>query len=201
LSKYTPGERTELRDDDALGAVDDEGALVGHHGEVAHEDGLGLDLAGGVVRELRRDEQRSRVGHVLVLALLHGVLGRLEPVVAEAQRHRAREVLDRGDLLEDLLQARGGGHVLAAGVDGLLDAGLPGVAPDQPVEGRGLQVEEVRDLKWFADLGEGNTRAGRAGGTGGCQQGVLPTGSVLPGSVRFAHGLARPSRASGPAGI
>ena len=35
----------ELGDDDALGAVDDEGALVGHHGEVAHEDELLLDLA------------------------------------------------------------------------------------------------------------------------------------------------------------
>jgi hypothetical protein len=51
-SKYTPGERTQLRHDDTLGAVDHEGALVGHQGEVAHEDRLALDLAGLVVREL-----------------------------------------------------------------------------------------------------------------------------------------------------
>ena len=31
------GRTHELRDDHALGAVDDEGAAVGHHGEVAHE--------------------------------------------------------------------------------------------------------------------------------------------------------------------
>ena len=36
----------ELRHDDALGAVDDERAAVGHHGEVAHEDRLLLDLTG-----------------------------------------------------------------------------------------------------------------------------------------------------------
>ena len=48
-----------------------------------------------------------RVGDVALLALLDRVLRRLEPVVAERQRHRPREVLDRGDLLEDLLEAGG----------------------------------------------------------------------------------------------
>ena len=101
------GRADELRHDDTLGAVDDEGALVGHEREVAHEDRLGLDLAGLVVHELGGDEQRRGVGEVLVRALLDGVLRRLEPVVAERQRHRAAEVLDRGDLLEDVLEARG----------------------------------------------------------------------------------------------
>ena len=41
----------ELGHDDPLGAVDHEGALVGHHGEVTHEDRLLLDLAGGGVHE------------------------------------------------------------------------------------------------------------------------------------------------------
>ena len=94
----------ELGDDDALGAVDDEGALVGHQREVAHEDRLALDLAGLVVHELGGDEQRRGVRDVAVLALVDGVLRRLEAVVAERQRHRAGEVLDRGDLLEDLLE-------------------------------------------------------------------------------------------------
>ena len=43
----------QLRDDHALGAVDDEGAAVGHHGEVAHEDRLLADLAGLLVDEAR----------------------------------------------------------------------------------------------------------------------------------------------------
>ena len=94
----------ELADDDALGAVDDEGALAGHHREVAHEHRLALDLAGRVVGELRGDEQRRRVGHVLVLALLDGRLDVLEARVGEGQAHRAGEVLDRGDLVEDLVE-------------------------------------------------------------------------------------------------
>ena len=85
----------ELADDHPLGAVDDEGALAGHHREVTHEHRLRLDLAGGVVDELRGDEQRRRVGHVLVLALLDGRLDVLEARVGEGQAHGAGEVLDR----------------------------------------------------------------------------------------------------------
>ena len=96
----------ELADDDALGAVDDERALAGHHREVTHEHRLRLDLAGGVVGELGRDEQRRRVGHVLVLALLDGRLDVLEARVGEGQAHRAGEVLDRRELGEDLLETR-----------------------------------------------------------------------------------------------
>ena len=98
------GRADELGDDDTLGAVDDERALVGHQREVAHEDRLALDLAGLVVHELGRDEERSGVREVALLALLDRVLRRLEAVVAEREAHGAREVLDRGDLLEDLLQ-------------------------------------------------------------------------------------------------
>ena len=53
-----------------LRAVDDEGALVRHDGEVAHEDGLLFDLAGARVHEPRAHEYRRRVGHVLFLALV-----------------------------------------------------------------------------------------------------------------------------------
>ena len=48
----------QLGHHDTLGAVDDEGAPLGHHGEVAHEDLLLLDLAGHLVDEGRLDEQR-----------------------------------------------------------------------------------------------------------------------------------------------
>ena len=66
----------ELRDDDALGAVDDEGAAVGHPREVAHEDGLLADLTGLAVLERDRHGERPRVGHVLLTALGY-VMGRL----------------------------------------------------------------------------------------------------------------------------
>ncbi|SKO57610.1 Uncharacterised protein [Mycobacteroides abscessus subsp. bolletii] len=114
LVEVDAGRTDELRHDHALGAVDDEGAHVGHHREVTHEDRLALDLAGVVVDELGRDEQRSRVRHVLVFALVDGCLDLVEARVAEGQRHRAREVLDRRKLREDLLKAAGRVHLTAS---------------------------------------------------------------------------------------
>jgi hypothetical protein len=99
-----PRRAHELGHDHPLGAVDDEGAALGHHGEVPHEDLLLLDLAGRLVDEHRLDEQRSGEGGVLVLALLLGELLILEGVLPEMQLELFGEVLDRRDLLEDLLQ-------------------------------------------------------------------------------------------------
>src|SRR4051812_33211059 len=141
----------QLRDDDTLGAVDDERALVRHDREVAHEHRLALDLAGGVVHELGGDEQRRRVGHVLVLALFEGRLDVLEARVGEGQRHRTAEVLDGGDLLEDLGGAADGCRLLLG-----RGRGPPLGAADQPVEGRRLQGQEVRDRERLLDLGEGD---------------------------------------------
>ena len=69
------GRTNELRDHDTLGAVDHEGSVVGHHGEIAHEDRLFLDLAGRGVDEPGPNEDRGRVRHVLFFALLDGELG------------------------------------------------------------------------------------------------------------------------------
>ena len=124
------GAADELRDDDTLGAVDDEAALVGHDREVAHEDGLRLDLTGVVVDEFRGDEQGRRVGHVLVFALLDGGLDLVEVRVGEGKRHRPREVLDRRQFVEDVLQSADG--VLFATGDGL---GAPLGGADEPLEG------------------------------------------------------------------
>ncbi len=88
-----------------LGAVDDEGSPLGHHGEVPHEDLLLLDLAGGLVHEHGLDEQGGGVGLVLVLALLLGVLDVLELVLAEMELELLGEVLDRRDFLQDLPDA------------------------------------------------------------------------------------------------
>ena len=55
------GAAVHLRDDDALGAVDDEGAVVGHERHVAHVDVLLLDVLDGPGLGLR-DRRRTRSG-------------------------------------------------------------------------------------------------------------------------------------------
>jgi hypothetical protein len=98
------GRAHELGDDDALGAVDDEGAAVGHPREVAHEDGLLADLAGLLVLEGDGRGQRPRVGHVLLAALLDRVRRVLELELAEDDREVPRVVLDRGYVVDRLSQ-------------------------------------------------------------------------------------------------
>ena len=102
-----------LADDDALGAVDDEGAVVGHERHVAHVDVLLLDVAdtarAGLVVDVpddqpQRDAQRCRIGHAALVALLDVVLRLLELVLDEIKRGAVGEVLDREDRPEDLLE-------------------------------------------------------------------------------------------------
>jgi hypothetical protein len=107
LGVVDAGRADELRDDDALGAVDDEGAAVGHEREIAHEDLLLLHLTGLFVDEPDLDEERRLVGHVLFLALLYGVLGVAELVAAELDSQVSGEVLDRRDIRERLIEALG----------------------------------------------------------------------------------------------
>ena len=104
------GRPHELRHDDALGAVDHEGALVGHHREVPHEDRLLLDLAGGRVDEAGPHEDRSGEGHVLLLALLDRELRRRPQVLVvrvelQLELEGLGEVPDRRDVPEGLLEA------------------------------------------------------------------------------------------------
>ena len=170
------GRADELGDDDTLGAVDDEGALAGHHREVAHEDGLALDLAGLTVGELSGDVEGAGVGEVLLLALLLGVLRVEEDGVLERERHRLGEVLDRGDLLEDLVESRLLRELLA-GATALGDLLLPLLVADQPVEAVGLESKKLRNLERLGDLGEGD-----AAGTvvGCCTCGAWRPRVVLP---------------------
>ncbi len=100
------GRPHELADDNALGAVDHEGALVGHPREVAEEDVLLGDLTGLLVHELDARPQRLAKGEVARAALLFGVLGLAELAREEAQVEvLTGEVLDRRDLLEQLAKA------------------------------------------------------------------------------------------------
>src|SRR5882762_4353962 len=73
----------QLRDDDALGAVDDEGAVLGHQRDVAEVDLLLLDVADGLDarlgvlvpdHEADRHLERHGVGHAALLALVDVVL-------------------------------------------------------------------------------------------------------------------------------
>ncbi len=92
------GRAVQLRNDHALGAVDDEGAVVGHQRNFAEEDFLLLDVADGLVagfgvlgvnRQADGDLERSGVGHAALFALGH--------VVFQLQAHRVAALVAEGD--------------------------------------------------------------------------------------------------------
>ena len=139
----------ELGDDDALRAVDHEGAAVGHPREVAHEHGLLADLARLAVDEADRDGQRAGVREVLLAALLQRGHRRVEVELAELDGEVAGVVLDRRDVVDRLAQAA------AFGVD-------------QPVERLLLDVDQVRDIE---DLLQPREAAAGAGSVNGSQDG------------------------------
>ena len=88
----------QLADDDALGAVDDEGAVFGHQRNFAEEDFLFLDVANALAARLgifiedgqpNRDFERRRVGHAALFALRH--------VVLQLQADRVAAAVAEGD--------------------------------------------------------------------------------------------------------
>ena len=88
----------QLRNDDALSPIDDEGPILGHQRNFAEENFLFLDVADGFVaglgilienREPDGDLQRSRVSHAALLALGH--------VVFELQAHGIAAAVAEGD--------------------------------------------------------------------------------------------------------
>ena len=143
------GRTVHLRDDDALGAVDDEGAVRRHERHVAHVDVLLLDvldrLGAGLLVHIEHDQaqlhlERRREGHVALLALVDVVFRRLELVAHELERRAAGEIRDREHRLEDGLQAL----VVRTAARGLLDH-------QEVVIGALLNLDEVRHLRDFAD--------------------------------------------------
>jgi hypothetical protein len=96
----------QLGDNHALGAVDDEGPLLGHDREVAHEDLGLLDLARLLDGQPGIDPQRRRVGHVAGATLFLVELGLAEGIVEEAELVVLAGVVGDGvDLVEELLEA------------------------------------------------------------------------------------------------
>ncbi len=103
-----------LADDDALGAVDDEGAVGRHQGHVAHIDVLLLDVADGagaaILVDVPDDQaqghlERRAEAHAPLLAFLDVILRVLQLVFDELKFGPLREVADRKNRLEHFLQA------------------------------------------------------------------------------------------------
>ena len=145
------GRAMHLRNDDALGAVDDEGAVIGHERDVAHVDILLLDVldrfgAGFLVYiehdQAQRHLERRGVGHAALAALVDVVFRPLEFVLHEFEHRRVGEIGNREHRLEHSLQA----FVGPAAV-GLLHQ-------QELVVGRLLNLNEVRHLRDFFDFSE-----------------------------------------------
>src|SRR4029077_2908980 len=94
----------ELGHHDPLGAVDDEGAALGHPREITHEHRLLADLTGFPVDEGDRHGQRARVGQILLAALFQAGDGLVEDKVAELHGEISGVVLDRRDVVDRLAQ-------------------------------------------------------------------------------------------------
>ena len=106
------GGAVHLGNDDALRAVDDEGAVDRHQRHIAHVDVLLLDVANiallDVFLDVEDDEpqghlERRRVGHAALLALLHIILRRFELIAHEVKLGAVRKILDREDRFQDRL--------------------------------------------------------------------------------------------------
>src|SRR5699024_9505875 len=128
------GGTNELRNNDALGSIDDESTARGHEREIAHEHRLALNFAGVVVNKFCGYEERRGVGEVLLLAVFDGVFWWLKPVIAKRQRHGLSEVLNGRDLFKDLLQSRGGRNVVTLRFGSRSYASFPALISEQPVE-------------------------------------------------------------------
>ena len=99
----------KLGDDDALGAVDDEGAAVGDHRDFAHQDFFVLE--GALLTEAELEHHRDRVGRAFADALEFGLLGQHQAVLEVLETEVAVVALHRESFAEDGVQA----DVLAGG--------------------------------------------------------------------------------------
>ena len=140
-----------LRDDHALGAVDDEGAVRRHEGHVAHVavllldvlDGLGLRVGIHVEHDQpQRHLQRRGVSHAALAAFVDVELRLLEFVAHELQQRDLREVGNRKHRFENRLQSLVGTPALGFGDQKKL------------VVGGLLHLDEIGHYRGFADVSE-----------------------------------------------
>ena len=112
--KEHAGRTVHLRDDDALSAIDDKGALIRHERDIAHIDVLLFNVldragAGFFVRfkhdQAQLDLKRRGIGHVALGALFHIVFGRLKFIGHIFEHCALVKVLDREYRFEHGLNA------------------------------------------------------------------------------------------------
>ena len=140
-----------LRDDHALGAVDDERTVRGHERHVAHVDVLLLDVLDGARAGLlvdiehdqaKRDLQRRGEGHVTLLAFVDVIFGRFERIAHELELSPLAEVLDRK-------------HRTKYGLKSLVPTPALGLFHHQELVVRLLlNLDEVRHLGHFGNVAE-----------------------------------------------
>ena len=138
----------QLAHDDALGAVDDEGAVLGHERDLAEVDLLLLDVPDDLLLarpvgveddEPHHDLQGRRVGQALGDALLDVVAALADLVADEFEGALPAEVADGEDALEGPLEPD------AAALLGLR------VLLEKLLVGLHLDVDQVRDVDNLLD--------------------------------------------------
>ncbi len=83
--KIDAGRTNQLRHDDALTAVNDKGAMVGHQREIAHEHIRFFNFTGFPVLQADKDLQRCGVGLVTFTAFLQRILRLLQCIIHELE--------------------------------------------------------------------------------------------------------------------
>ena len=83
VSKQIPGERCKLADDHTLSAIDDEGAAIGHEGDLSHVDAL--LLGGFLLLQFEGDIERGTETFSLADGLQRIELGLADFVLDEVQ--------------------------------------------------------------------------------------------------------------------
>ena len=149
-----------MRDDNALGAVNDESAVRGHERHIDHVYILLLDVADGAEAgcfvdveggEAQCYAQGSRVGHAALLALFNVIFRFFQLIAHEVDFGAAGEVLDREYGRENFLQA----FVEARGMWRFaLEEFLVGIA---------LNLNQVRHFADFRNFSEGAADAFASG--------------------------------------
>ena len=187
------GRTVHLRNDDALGAVDDKRAVVGHERNVAHVDILLLDVldrtGARLFIDIEHDEaqrhlERRSIGHAALAALVDVIFRRLEFVFDELELRRIGKIRNREDRLEDRLQA-------------LVGTTAHRLLHQQELVVRCLlNLDEVRHLRHFFDCPE---KLPYALATGKRLRHLFSLDSILPGSAGASPNSRNPSRPLGQA--
>ena len=93
--KIDAGRADQLADDHALGTVNDESAMVGHEGKVAHKNVGFLDFTGLLILQANKHLQRRRVSDVALTAACNGIFRLVQRIVHEFQ-HKIPIVVSNG---------------------------------------------------------------------------------------------------------